>query len=98
MRGREPVPLLIGTSELPLEVEHHPFDLDVDDLCRAEEPDIDRLTVWSGGDLKLRSPRRTSQSHQVPREVQLPAVAQRWLATGVSLDDDVQADRGPNRA
>jgi hypothetical protein len=83
---------------LSLEIEDEPIDLAVQDLIRAEEPDVGSLPVYAGRDLQLRPPRPMRDRAQRRRHLELPRVAQLQRRSGIASNDDIDAHGCSHRA
>jgi hypothetical protein len=88
----ESLALLIGAAILGLEVRCHAFDFDSEDLIGPEEADIDRLTLLTGSDLELRTPRLMRLRSELLGERKLPSIVQRRLVARECPEDKVESD------
>ena len=89
---REPISLPDVAPISVLKVEHQAIDLEVEDLSRAKQAKVSRLAVLTGRHLKSRLPRWMGDGQQLPRNGQLPCVAEGRRAPAIDLDDDVERD------
>ena len=85
-------PLAAVAPILGLEVEDHPIDLRIDDLCGPEKCDVTGLAMISGRDLQRGLPRWIGNSAHELGDGQLSSVTERVSTPRICAHHNVQAD------